>query len=69
MPTICHFKKQHEVAAREDEEIKLASQDVGEVECADERTTEALDEPKITCYKSFQDERVEPTTTAAPRKP
>jgi len=66
---LVNFEKQHVAAAREDEEIKLAGQDAGEMECADERTTEALDEPKITCHQSIQDEGVEPTTAAAPRKP
>eukprot|EP00957_Ditylum_brightwellii_P089738 6834923-Ditylum_brightwellii.AAC.1 len=29
MPTICYFEKQYVAAAREDEEIQLADQDVG----------------------------------------
>eukprot|EP00957_Ditylum_brightwellii_P184509 14053742-Ditylum_brightwellii.AAC.1 len=32
-------------------------------------TTEASDEPKIMCYQSNKDERVESTTTAALKKP
>eukprot|EP00957_Ditylum_brightwellii_P154175 11732244-Ditylum_brightwellii.AAC.2 len=60
MPTICHFEKQHVAAAREDEEIKLAGQEVGEVECTAETATEAMDEPKISNCMISLGENIEP---------
>eukprot|EP00957_Ditylum_brightwellii_P179284 13658509-Ditylum_brightwellii.AAC.1 len=38
-------------------------------ECTAGRTTEASDEPKITCCRSIHDEGIELTTVAVPRKP